>query len=314
MKRTSVGDLAFKAAVIIAASAALFLSVVYFYELIKGSALTLGEGWSFLTGSTWDTIRNIYGIYPELWGTVVTSAIALCIGVPVSVGVAVFLSEVSKGYLRSSLSFLVEMLAAVPSVIYGLWGLFVLAPFLSSDIYPSVERYFGFIPIFSCPTSPCFFFGGLSVMTAGVILSIMVIPIIAAIARDAMLAVPGSQREAAYALGATRSETIRMSVLTYARSGIVAAVFLGFARAVGETMAVLMVIGNESVVSKSLFNPGSTIATLIANEFSEASSAVNVSALLEGGLVLLIFSFAASFVGRLIIKRFVTGREAATYA
>ena len=288
------------------------LFAIYLVELVEGSAPTIPEGWYFLYGSVFN-INNLYGVYPEIWGSMVTSAIALAIGVPVSIGVAVFLSEVSPLRLRSTLSFFVEMLAAVPSVVYGLWGLIVLAPALSTKIYPVVGRYIGFIPIFSCPTTfaPCFYYG-LSVMTAGLILALMIIPIVAAISRDALLAVPASQREAAYALGATKSEVIRMSVISYARQGIIAAVFLGFARAFGETMAVTFVIGNEGIVSTTLFKPGYTLASLIATEFSTASSGTEVSALVEAGLVLLLVSFTASFVGRLLIRRFIKTKESAS--
>jgi phosphate transport system permease protein len=300
--------------VIVVASTIIVLFAIYFVDLVSGSSLTLEKGFAFISGSTWNTIANVYGVYPMLWGSLVTSAIALCIGVPVSVGVAVFLSEISTGRLRSSLSFLVEMLAAVPSVVYGLWGLVIMAPFLSTYVYPDVEHYLGFFPIFSCPGTfvPCYF-TKVSVMTAGIILAIMIIPIISAISRDALLAVPASQREAAYALGATKSEVVNVSVLSYARSGIIAAIFLGFARAFGETMAVVMLIGNEGVVSTSLFRPGYTLASLIANEYSEASSPTNLSALVEAGLVLLVVSFMASFIGRLMIRRFIRGREAAAY-
>ena len=315
MRRTSLGDLLFRLLVIAVASVIIVMSAIYFVELFIRSSLTLSEGLAFITTSTWNTITDVYGVLPELWGSLVTSAIALCIGVPISIGVAIFLSEIAKGSLRSSLSFLVEMLAAVPSVVYGLWGLFVLAPILATYVYPVVEQYLGFIPIFSCPSTfvPCFF-TSVSVMTAGVILAIMIIPIIAAISRDALLAVPSSQREAAYALGATKSEAVNLSVLSYARSGVIAAVFLGFARAFGETMAVVMLIGNEGVISKSLFSPGYTLASLVANQFSEASSPTNLSALIEAGLVLLVVSFTASFMGRFMIRRFIRGREAATYA
>jgi phosphate transport system permease protein len=315
MKKTSRADVFFRILVIAIASTVIALFAIYFLFLISESSLTLGEGFGFIFGTTWDTVNNVFGVYPMLWGSLVTSAIALTIGVPISIGVAVFLAEISKGRLRSSLSFVVEMLAAVPSVVFGLWGLFILAPLLSTYVYPPVEQYLGFIPIFSCPNkfNPCFF-SGVSVMSAGIMLAIMIIPIISAISRDAMLAVPASQREAAYALGATKSEVINISVLSYARSGIIAAIFLGFGRAFGETMAVVMLIGNERVVSTSLFTPGYTLASLIANEFSEYSSPAALSALVEAGLVLLVVSFMTSFVGRLLIRRFIRGRESAEYA
>jgi phosphate transport system permease protein len=290
------------------------LVLVYFYQLVTGSSLTLKTGLGFVSGSTWDPNNSVFGVLPMLYGSLLTSAIALVIGVPVSLGVAVFLSELSPSRLRSPLSFLVEMLAAVPSVIYGLWGLFVLAPVLSAYVFPPLERYLGFLPIFSCPTGgiPCQFYG-VSFLTAGIILAIMIIPIISSISRDALQAVPDSQREAAYALGATKSEVINMSVISYARSGIMAAVFLGFGRAFGETMAVTFVIGNTPVLSQSLFSPGYTLASVIANEFTEATTQVYISALIEAGLVLLVVSFLTSFVGRLLIRRLVKSREAASY-
>jgi phosphate transport system permease protein len=314
MRRVSRADVLFRFIVIVIASTIIALFSIYFVFLVNGSSLTLREGFAFVLGSKWNTIANVYGVYPMLWGSLVTSAIALCIGVPISVSVAIFLSEIATGKLRSSISFLVEMLAAVPSVVYGFWGLVIMAPFLSTYVYPDVEHYLGFIPIFSCPSKfvPCYF-TGVSIMTAGIILAIMIIPIISAISRDAMLAVPASQREAAYAIGATKPEAVNISVLSYARSGIIAAIFLGFARAFGETMAVVMVIGNEGVVSTSLFRPGYTLASLIANEYSEWSSPTNLSALVEAGLVLLVVSFMASFLGRLMIRRFIGGKEAAGY-
>ncbi len=312
--RSSMSDFVFMCVVVAIASAIPILAFIYFYELAVGSLPTiLMFGLSFVTTSVFDSINNVYGVYPELMGSLVTTAIALAIGVPVSIGVAVFLSEISPGRLRPVLSFLVEMLAAVPSVVYGIWGLFILAPFLTHHVYPGVEHYLGFIPIFSCPDTfkPCYFYTN-DVMSAGIILSIMMIPIIAAISRDALQSVPDSQREAAYALGATKSEAVNMSVLSYARPGVVAAVFLGFARAYGETMAVTFLIGNATVFSASLFSPGYTLAAIIANQFTEATGPLNTSALIEAGLLLLIVSFAASFLGRLIIRRFVKSREAAS--
>ncbi len=313
-RRSSLGDLVFMCIVVVIASAIPILSLIYFYELISGSLPTiLAFGFSFVTTSVFDSINNVYGVYPELMGSLVTTAIALLIGVPVSIGVAVFLSEVSPGRIRPILSFLVEMLAAVPSVVYGIWGLFILAPFLTHDVYPNVEHYLGFIPIFSCPDTfkPCYFYTT-DVMSAGIILSIMMIPIIAAISRDALQSVPDSQREAAYALGATKSEAVNMSVLSYARPGVIAAVFLGFARAYGETMAVTFLIGNATVFTASLFSPGYTLAAIIANQFTEATGPLNTSALIEAGLLLLAVSFAASFLGRLIIRKFVKSREASS--
>jgi phosphate transport system permease protein len=300
-------DFSFRYLVLFFASSLTFLVLLYFYELFTGSSLTLKFGVSFVTGSTWDPLREVFGALPMIYGSLVTSAIALLIGVPVSLGVAIFVSELSPRRLRFPIGFLVELLAAVPSVVYGLWGLFIFAPFLQTYFYPYLQRYLGFLPIFQGQVY------GVSVLTAGIILAIMIIPIISSISRDALLAVPDSQREAAYALGATKSEAVNSSVLSYARSGIIAAIFLGFGRAFGETMAVTFLIGNSPVISSSLFSPGYTLASLIANEFTEATTQYYVSSLIEAGLVLLAVSFTATFLGRFLIRRLIKTREAATY-
>jgi len=301
------GDSVFKSTVVVFASALVFLTLFYFYELVTGASTTLKLGPSFITGSTWDPLRGVFGALPMLYGSLVTAAIALLIGVPISLGVAIFISELSPQRLRFPIGFLVELLAAVPSVVYGLWGLFILAPFLSSYIYPPLQRYLGFLPLFQGRIF------GVSIMTAGIILAIMIIPIVSSISRDALLAVPDSQREAAYALGATKSEAVGSSVLSYARSGIIAAIFLGFGRAFGETMAVTFIIGNSPVIPSSLLAPGYTLASLIANEFTEATTTAYRSSLIEAGLVLLLVSFASTFLGRLLIRRLIKSREAATY-
>ena len=306
-RRRSGPDTAFKSLTLVLASSALVLALIYFFELFTGSQVTQRYGLGFITGSIWDPNNNVFGVLPMLYGSLMTSAIALLIGVPVSLGVAVFLSELSPRRIRGPVSFVVEMLAAVPSVIFGLWGLIVLSPILRTSVYPTLERYVGFLPIFQGTIY------GVSVLTAGLILSIMVIPIIASISRDALLAVPDSQREAAYALGATKSEAIRMSVLSYARSGVFASIFLGFGRAFGETMAVTMVIGNTPVVSSSLFSPGYSLASLVANEFTEAPPGPYVSALIEAGLVLLAVSFLANVIARIMMRRLMRSREAASY-
>ncbi len=306
-KRRSRADSSFRYLALILASSAVFLTLVYFFELYTGSSLTIRTGFRFLTGSTWDPVNNVFGVLPMLYGSLTTSAIALLLGVPVSIGVAVFLSEISPRRLRSPISFIVEMLAAVPSVVYGLWGLFVLAPILRDSVYPFLERYVGFLPLFQGTIY------GVSILTAGIILSIMIIPIVSSISRDALLAVPDSQREAAFALGATKSEVIRMSVLSYARSGVLASIFLGFGRAFGETMAVTMLIGNTPLISASLLSPGYSLASLIANEFTEATTTVYISALVEAGLVLLLVSFLTNVIARLLIRSLIRSREAASY-
>ena len=295
--RRSRADAVFKTLVFIFASSIVVLTLVFFYELATGSSLTLRSGFAFIMGSKWDPVGNVYGVLPMIYGSVVTSAIALLIGVPISLGVAVFLSELSPRHLRSPVSFVVELLAAVPSVVYGLWGLFILAPLLTNHVYPLLQAYLGFLPIFQGNIY------GVSMLTAGIILAIMIIPIVSSISRDALLAVPDSQREAAYALGATKSEAIRISVLSYARSGILASIFLGLGRAFGETIAVTMVVGNTPRISSSLFSPGYTLASLIANEFTEATTAVYTSALVEAGLVLLSVVFLTNVIARFLIRR-----------
>jgi phosphate transport system permease protein len=301
-------DQTFRALTVALAFSIVAATLMLFYELYIGSFPTIRSGFAFVLGSTWDgDVGNVFGVLPMIYGSVVTSAIALVIGVPLSIGVAIFLSELSPSRLRSPLSFVVEMLAAVPSVVYGLWGVFILAPLLRDYAYPFLKEYLGFLPIFQGNIY------GASILTAGIILAIMIIPIVSSVSRDALLAVPDSQREAAYALGATRSEAIRMSVLTYARSGIFAGIFLGLGRAFGETIAVTMVVGNTPLISGSLFSPGYTLASLIANEFTEATTAAHISALIEAGLVLLVVVFFTNVAARLLVGRLVKSRGAASY-
>lgn len=307
MASRSRSDQGFKALTLALASSIVALTLIFFYVLGTGSFPEIRSGFSYLTGSKWDPVGKVFGVLPMVYGSVVTSAIALAIGVPISISVAIFLSEISPRALRSPLSFVVEMLAAVPSVVYGLWGLFILAPLLRDYVYPYLRTYLGFLPIFQGTIY------GVSILTAGIVLAIMIIPIVSSISRDALLAVPNSQREAAYALGATKSEAIRISVLSYARSGIFASIFLGLGRAFGETIAVTMVVGNTPLISSSLFSPGYTLASLIANEFTEATTAVYISAIVEAGLVLLIVVFFTNVAARLLIRRLVKSREAASY-
>jgi len=282
------------AAAVVVFFAALFVFLVY------RSIPTISEyGLGFLTGSTFDPVHQVFGVLPMIYGSLATAIIALVLGVPVSLGVAIFSAELSPPRIRAALSFVVELLAAVPSVVYGLWALFILAPLLKQYVYPGLQGYLGFLPIFQGTIF------GVSVLTAGIILAVMIIPIVASISRDSLVAVPNSQREAAYALGMTRSEAIRTGVLGYARSGILASIFLGFGRAFGETMAVKMVIGNAPQISSSLLAPGSTLASLIANDFTEANTTLFTDALVEAGLVLLVISFLSNVLARLFIRRLV---------
>ena len=254
-------------------------------------------GFSFISSSSWDAVRSIFGALPAIFGTLLSSAIGLLIAVPISLGAAIFLTELSPSWLRTPASFVIEMLAAIPSVIIGLWGLFVLVPFVRKPIESWLGSRLGFLPLFK--GAPF----GVGFLAAGIILAIMVIPIITAMSRDAMRAVSDQQREAMLALGATRWEMIRQSVLPNCRSGLVGAVILGLGRALGETMAVTMVIGNSYTISASLFSPGSTIASKIANEFSEASSGVFVGSLIELALILFAITLVVNVIARVLLWR-----------
>ncbi len=270
--------------------------VLLVFELYRSSGPTLHRfGLSFLTGRTWDPVAGEFGALPFLWGTVVTSALTLLLAVPVGLSAAIFLSEMAPPRISNALTFLIELLAAVPSVIYGLIGIFALVPFMRNVAQPALASAFGYLPIFQGPNY------GVGVLTAGVILAIMVLPYIISVSREALLAVPRDQREAALALGATRWEATWRAVTPFARLGIVGSVFLALARALGETMAVTMVIGNNPKISASLFAPGYTIAAAIANEFSEATSDLHLSALIELGLVLFLLTMAINAAARLMV-------------
>jgi phosphate transport system permease protein len=263
-------------------------------------------GFAFLTSSTWDPVAGVYGSAPAIVGTLLTSAIALLIATPLALGAAIFLAEFAPAWLRQPVAFLVDLLAAIPSVVYGLWGIFVLVPMLRAYVMPFISETLGLgrLPLFAGPAY------GNSVLAAGVILAIMVLPYIAAVSREVLLAVPRSQREAALALGATRWETIIGAVLPYARVGIFGGVILGLGRALGETMAVTMVIGNTHELSLSLFHPGYTMASLIANEFSEATADIHLSALMAVGLVLFVITLIVNAIARWLVWRVSRGQGA----
>jgi len=252
-------------------------------------------GWRFLFTSTWDPVAQHFGALPLVYGTIVSSVLALLIAVPLGLGAAVYLAEVAPPWIRPPISFLIELLAAVPSVVYGLWGIFVLAPWLRTYVQPALGATLGFLPLFQGPPY------GVGMLAAGLILAIMIVPFIIAVSREVLLAVPDAQREAALALGATRWETTRLAVLRYARSGLIGAILLGLGRALGETMAVTMVIGNRPAISASLFAPGYTMASLIANEFTEATSDLYLSALVEVGLLLFVVTVIVNALARLLV-------------
>ncbi len=252
-------------------------------------------GWRFLITSTWDPVAEHFGALPLMYGTLLSSLLALAIAVPLGIGAAVYLAELAPLRVRAPIAFLIELLAAVPSVVYGLWGIFVLAPLLRDWIEPALGKTLGFLPLFQ--GAPY----GVGMLAAGLILAIMILPFIIAVSREVLLAVPNTQREAALALGATKWEATRLAVLRYGKSGLIGAVLLGLGRALGETMAVTMVIGNRPEIAASLFAPGYTMASMIANEFTEATSDLYLSALIEVGLLLFVVTVLVNALARLLV-------------
>ncbi len=278
------------------ATSVLIVTALLIWELWSGSAASRDKfGFSFLTSKLWNPVTDEYGAYPFVYGTVVTSLVALVISVPVGVGAAIYLSELASGKWSDALTFLVELLAAVPSVIFGLMAIFTLVPMMRETIAPAIKSVLGFLPIFQGPVY------GVGYLTASLVLSIMTFPYIISVSREALLSVPREQREAALALGATKWESTWQIVVPYARLGIMGAIFLAFARALGETMAVTMVIGNDPSVHASLFAPGYTIAAVIANEFNEASGKIYPGALVELALVLFFLTLLLNGLARLLI-------------
>lgn len=301
-------DWLFKQATLLFALVMAGLVVLIIIEMAGNSMLTFEKfGASFLWRERWDPVTAEFGALPFIYGTAVSSIIALLIAVPVSMGVAIFLVEHAPRRLVTPISFLVQLLAAIPSVVYGMWGIFVLAPLLRDHVYPAIQSTLGFLPMFEGNPN------GLGLLTAGIILSIMVVPIITAVSTDVMMAVPGAQREASFALGATKWEAAAV-VLQNAKSGILGAVILGLGRAVGETMAVTMVIGNRAEISASLFDPSFTIASAIANEFTEATTEVYRHALVELGLILFVITFIINAAARLLVWGVTRGAGRAAHA
>ena len=274
------------------------VALVIVFALCKLSSGVLAHTglFSFVFNTQWDVVRDVYGALPFIYGTLVTSLVALIIAVPVSIGLALFLTEMSSPSVRSVVSFPIALLAGIPSVVYGLWGLFVLVPVLRTRVDPFLARTLGFLPIFRGPTV------GLGYLAAGVILAIMILPTITSISIEVLRTVPLSLREAALALGATRWEAIRIAVLPYARAGILGATILGLGRALGETMAVTMVIGNSPTISGSLFAPGYSLPAVIANEFAEASGALHTGALAALGLILFGVTLLLNIAARLLVR------------
>jgi phosphate transport system permease protein len=298
-----VGDQVFKIAMLLCGLAVLGTLVLIVYELVLRS----GPSWhafglKFFAGRDWDPVNEQFGALPFVYGTLVSSLLALIIAVPLSIGVAVFTTEMCPKLLRGPLSFFVELLAAIPSVVYGLWAIFVLVPILSGYVEPFLSKTLGWTGLFVGPPY------GISMLAAGIILAIMIIPIISSITREVLMVVPQHQREAALALGATRWEMIRVGVLRNARAGIMGGIILGLGRALGETMAVTMVIGNRPEIAKSLFAPGYTMASVLANEFSEATGDLNLAALIEIGLALFLVTIVVNALARLLVWTVTRGQ------
>ena len=265
------------------------------YELYSKSSLARHKfGWYFLLTQTWDPVAGQFGALPFVYGTIITSALALLIAVPIGLGAAIFLAELAPPRVSDAFTFLIELLAAVPSVIFGLLGIFILVPVLRA-LNPSLRGSLGFLPLFQGP------FYGVSLLSAGVILSIMIVPFVISVSREILLAVPDEQREAALALGATKWESTWQVVVPYAQKGIMGSIFLALARALGETMAVTMVIGNVPQIRASLFAPGYSIAAVVANEFTEATGDLHLSALIELALVLFALTIIINGLARLLV-------------
>lgn len=291
----NLGDIFFEKITGFFAAVVLILVILMAYEMYAGAKPSIEKfGWGFLVSSAWDPVREMFGALPIIYGTIVSSVLALLISVPLSIGVAVFLSEIAPAWLEKPASYLVELLAGIPSVVYGLWGIFVLVPWIRNDVQPFLSQNFGFLPFFQGPPY------GFGLLAAVLILSIMILPIIASISRDIIRSVPHDQREAALALGATKWESI-LIVLKEVKSGILGASMLGLGRAVGETMAVTMVIGNRPLISASLFDPSYTMASAIANEFTEATSDMYISSLIHLALVLFVITIIINALARLLV-------------
>jgi phosphate transport system permease protein len=309
LERANYGDRIFKLVLTLAALLIPIMLGFLVYELWTGSKLAMDRfGLSFVTSSTWDPVAEEFGAFPLMFGTLLSSLIALLIAVPLSLGVAIYLTEFAPKVVRQPVAFLIGLLAAIPSVVYGLWGIFVLIPALRTTAFPFLRRTLGFLPFFQGPIY------GPSMLAAGIILAIMIMPYIMSVSREVLLAVPNTQREAALALGATRWEAVTSAVVPYARSGLIGAIILGLGRALGETMAVTMVIGNRHEIAASLFAPGYTMAAAIANEFSEAVGDLHLSALAYVAFLLFVVTVVVNAGARLLIWRVARGSGAGSSA
>jgi phosphate transport system permease protein len=302
---TKAGDVAFHWLTGLMAFVAVGLIVLVGWKLFQGSRPAMHQfGWRFLVRSDWNPVNESFGALPFIFGTFVSSLIGLAIALPLSLGTAIYLTELAPRWMRQPVIMLVEMLAAIPSVILGLWGLRVMVPWLRAHPFPLLKQLLGSTPLFQGPIY------GVGMLAAGIIIAIMILPIITSVSREILRSVPDLQREAAYALGATRWEVTRLAVLSYAKRGIFGAATLGLGRALGETMAVTMVIGNRPEISASLFAPGYTLASAIANEFTEATTDIYLSALFELGAVLLVVTIVSNVLAQLLIGAFGRATQA----
>src|SRR3954467_4655266 len=309
LERANHGDRIFKLLLTLAAGLIPVLLAFLVYELWSGARPAASRfGLNFITSSTWDPVAEEFGAFPLIFGTLLSSLIALLIAVPLSLGVAIYLTEFAPKSIRQPVAFLIGLLAAIPSVVYGLWGIFVLIPVLRTTAFPLLRKVLGFLPLFQGPIY------GPSMLAAGIILAIMIMPYVMSVSREVLLAVPNTQREAALALGATRWEAVITAVVPYARSGLIGAIILGLGRALGETMAVTMVIGNRHEIAASLFAPGSTMAAAIANEVSEAVGDLHLSALAYVAFVLFVVTVLVNAGARLLIWRVACGSGAGSSA
>ena len=294
----NLGDAVFRLLTAAFAAGAVLTLAAMAIQMTRAASLSISRsGFSFITTRDWDPVHESFGALAYIFGTVVSSLLALAIAVPVALGVAIYLSELAPRAVRRPAGFLVELLAAIPSVVYGLWGIFVLTPWLRETVQPLLAKTLGFLPIFKGPPR------GFGMLAGGLVVAIMILPTIASVSRDVMRAVPPTLREGAVALGATRWEAVRLGVLPFARSGILGAVLLGLGRALGETLAITMVIGNRAEISASLFDPAYTMASVIANEFAEASGDLYLSALAEVGLLLFGVTVLLNVGARVLVWR-----------
>jgi phosphate transport system permease protein len=299
LRVSHAGDRVFRWLMFLMAVSVFVLIFLIGLTLARGSHLAMRHfGWRFLVSSDWDPVNERFGALPFIFGTAMSSAIAMLIAVPLGMGTAVYLTEFAPRRLGQVLTLFIELLAAVPSVILGLWGIFVMVPWLREQLFPALQAAFGFLSLFKGPIY------GVSIMAGGIIIAIMILPIIISVSREILLAVPVAQREAAFALGATPWEVTRIAVLSYARKGLIGAAILGLGRALGETMAVTMVIGNRPEIAASLFAPGYTLTSVVANEFAEATADLYLSALFELGLVLLALTIVVNAAARLLLSSF----------